>query len=61
MIAVMRAIGIPNGTSAVGYRTGDLAALVDGVVPQQRLLMNAPCEITPAILATLFEGAQQYW
>lgn len=61
VISLMRAIGIPNGTSAVGYRTGDLAALVDGVVSQQRLLMNAPCEITPAILATLFEGAQRYW
>lgn len=61
VIRLMRAIGIPNGTGGVGYDASDITALVDGVVPQQRLLGNAPCEITRATLATLFEGAQRYW
>lgn len=61
VIELMRAIGIPNGTSGVGYGIGDIQTLVDGVVPQQRLLANAPCAITPVVLATLFENAQRYW
>jgi alcohol dehydrogenase class IV len=61
VIELMRAIGIPNGTSGVGYRAADIPALVDGVVPQHRLLVNAPCEITRDTLTGLFEGAQRYW
>jgi hydroxyacid-oxoacid transhydrogenase len=61
VIAIMRAIGIPNGTSAVGYTAADIPALADGVLPQQRLLVNAPCEITRATLADLFAGAERYW
>jgi alcohol dehydrogenase class IV len=61
VIELMRAIGIPNGTAGVGYDARDIPALVDGVLPQQRLLGNAPCEITRDTLATLFEGAQRYW
>ena len=30
-------------------------------IPQQRLLVNAPCEITPATLAELFTAAERYW
>jgi alcohol dehydrogenase class IV len=61
VIELMRAIGTPNGISSVGYDAGDIPALVDGVVPQQRLLGNAPCEITKSTLSTLFERAQRYW
>ncbi|MBA2541811.1 MAG: iron-containing alcohol dehydrogenase [Deltaproteobacteria bacterium] len=61
VIEVMRAIGTPNGISAVGYEATDIPSLVDGVVPQQRLLGNAPCEITKSTLAHLFERAQRYW
>ena len=60
VIELMRATAIPNGLAGVGY-TGDVAALVDGVTPQQRLLGNAPCAITPAVLAALFDDARSYW
>jgi len=61
VVELMRAIGIPNGTAAVGYTRADLALLVEGVMPQQRLLTNAPCEITRDTLGELFTQAEHYW
>jgi alcohol dehydrogenase class IV len=61
VIGLMRAIAIPNGLTGVGYAGADIPALVDGTLPQQRLLGNAPCELPPPTLAALFEGALQYW
>jgi alcohol dehydrogenase class IV len=61
VIRLMRAIGIPNGLVGVGYGTADVADLVDGTLPQQRLLANAPCELSRATLSTLFERALHYW
>jgi alcohol dehydrogenase class IV len=61
VIRLMRAIGIPNGLTAVGYGQADLEALVDGTLKQQRLLANAPCELPGPALTALFEGALAYW
>ncbi len=61
VVELMRAIGIPNGTAGVGYATADIPALVEGVMPQQRLLTNAPCAITRDTLAELFTSAERYW
>jgi len=61
VIELMRATGIPNGVAGVGYARADIAALVAGTLPQQRLLGNAPCAITEPLLATLFERALHYW
>jgi alcohol dehydrogenase class IV len=61
VIATMRAIAVPNGIAGVGYGTGDIAALVDGAAPQQRLLANAPYPIGRPELAELFERALHYW
>jgi hydroxyacid-oxoacid transhydrogenase len=61
VIELMRAIGMPNGIAGVGYTAQDIHALVEGVLPQQRLLTNAPCAITPPILTQLFESAERYW
>lgn len=61
VIDLMRAIAIPNGLSGVGYDRGDIPALVDGTIPQQRLLGNAPCELPAPTLTALFEGALSYW
>ena len=44
LIRIMRAVGMPNGLSAVGYAEADCATLADGAWPQQRLLQNAPIE-----------------
>ena len=61
LIRIMRAVGMPNGLSAVGYAEEDCATLADGAWPQQRLLQNAPVESDKAMLADMFGGALRYW
>jgi hydroxyacid-oxoacid transhydrogenase len=61
LIGIMRAAGVPNGLSAVGYADADCPSLADGAWPQQRLLQNAPIECDKSLLAELFGGAVQYW
>ncbi len=61
LIRIMRAVDMPNGLSGVGYTDDDVAALTDGAFPQQRLLQNAPREMTKPVLAELFRRALRYW
>ena len=61
LIRMMRATGIPNGIGGVGYGERDLAALSEGAYAQQRLMTNAPREITKDNLGQLFRGALAYW
>lgn len=61
ILRLMRAIAMPNGVGGVGYTAADIDALVEGTLPQQRLLGNAPCELPRETLVTLFERALRYW
>ena len=61
LIRIMRAVGMPNGLSGVGYTEDDVTALTEGAYPQQRLLQNAPREMTKPVLADLFRQAMRYW
>jgi hydroxyacid-oxoacid transhydrogenase len=61
LIRIMRAVGMPNGLSGVGYTDEDVAILTEGAQPQQRLLQNAPREMTKPVLAELFRKAMRYW
>jgi alcohol dehydrogenase class IV len=61
LIRIMRAVGMPNGLSGVGYTDDDAAALTEGAYPQQRLLQNAPREMTKPVLGDLFRQAMRYW
>jgi alcohol dehydrogenase class IV len=61
VVALMRAIDLPNGLGGVGYGVADLDALVAGTLPQQRLLGNAPCPLPASTLAALFASALTYW
>jgi len=58
---LMRDIGIPNGIGAVGYGEGDVDALVEGALKQQRLLATAPRQATAEDLADVFTGSLQLW
>jgi alcohol dehydrogenase class IV len=61
LIHLMRAVGIPNGLSGVGYTEADVDALTEGAYPQQRLLQNAPREMSRPVLGGLFRQALRYW
>ncbi|OBI66293.1 hydroxyacid-oxoacid transhydrogenase [Mycobacterium sp. E796] len=61
LIRIMRAVGMPNGLAGVGYTEDDVTALTEGAYPQQRLLQNAPREMTKPVLGDLFRQAMRYW
>ncbi|OBG33828.1 hydroxyacid-oxoacid transhydrogenase [Mycobacterium sp. E3198] len=61
LIRIMRAVGMPNGLGGVGYTDDDVTALTEGAHPQQRLLQNAPREMSKPVLADLFRQAMRYW
>ncbi|MFL5349392.1 MAG: hydroxyacid-oxoacid transhydrogenase [Hyalangium sp.] len=61
LIQIMRAVGMPNGLSGVGYSEADLEPLTAGAWPQQRLLQNAPREMSQPVLTQLFRQAMHYW
>jgi len=61
VIALSRAVAIPNGIAGVGYAAADIPDLVSGTLPQQRLLANAPCEVDGECLRALFDNALSYW
>ena len=61
IVELMRACSMPNGLRGVGYGDEDVEALTRGAHAQQRLLVNAPCEMTPSVLEALFREAMQYW
>jgi alcohol dehydrogenase class IV len=61
LIHLMRAVGIPNGLQGVGYTEADATALTEGAYPQQRLLQNAPREMSKPVLTELFRQALRYW
>jgi alcohol dehydrogenase class IV len=58
---LMRDIGMPNGVGAVGFGEGDVPALVDGTMKQQRLLATAPIDVTEDDVAGIFRRSMQLW
>lgn len=61
LIGMMRATGIPNGISGVGYGEPDIPALAEGAFAQQRLLKNSPVPVSQSDLESLYRGALRYW
>ena len=61
LIEMMRAVNFPNGLNAVGYTDADAEALAERAFPQQRVIKNAPRDVTKSSLAELFKGAMRYW
>ena len=58
---MMKATGIPNGVGGVGYVDADVASLTKGAWAQQRLMTNAPRDVSENDLAGLYRSAMRYW
>ncbi|SDC80389.1 Alcohol dehydrogenase, class IV [Geodermatophilus telluris] len=58
---LMRDIDIPNGIGAVGFGEGDVPALVEGAMKQQRLLATCPRDVTEDDLAGVFTRSIELW
>ena len=46
---------------AVGYSSGDIPALVEGTLKQQRLLASCPKPVTEDDLGGIFERSLELW
>lgn len=58
---MMKASNMPNGISDVGYGDDDVESLAQGAFMQQRLLGNAPCEVSMGDLENMYKQAIRYW
>jgi hydroxyacid-oxoacid transhydrogenase len=61
IIRLMRAVGMPNGLSAVGYAPADVDALVAGALPQHRVVKLSPRPVVAADLKQLFLDSMALW
>ncbi|MGQ9599107.1 MAG: hydroxyacid-oxoacid transhydrogenase [Anaerolineae bacterium] len=58
---LMRRTGMPNGLSAVGYGPEDVDALVEGTLPQHRVIKLSPRPVDAAALRQLFLDSMVCW
>jgi hydroxyacid-oxoacid transhydrogenase len=57
LLELMRDVGVPMGLRALGYDVGDVDALVEGALKQQRLLVVAPREAGPEELGAILRAS----
>jgi hydroxyacid-oxoacid transhydrogenase len=60
-VTLMKKTGMPNGLSAVGYTAKDVDKLVEGTLPQRRVLNISPRPVTPDNLRALFLESMTCW
>jgi hydroxyacid-oxoacid transhydrogenase len=61
LIKIMKAVGMPNGLSAVGFTEADVEALAEGTLPQHRVTKLSPRPADKQDLMALFRAALRYW
>ena len=61
VIGLMKRLGIPKLLAAVGYTKADIPRLVEGTLPQHRVLKLSPRPVEPEDLAAIFEDAMRCW
>ncbi|MFC1885832.1 hydroxyacid-oxoacid transhydrogenase [Thermodesulfobacteriota bacterium] len=61
VIDIMKALNIPNGLGAIGYTKADIPKLVEGTLPQHRVIKLSPRPVGEAELTRIFEDAMMYW
>ncbi|KAI8128586.1 putative hydroxyacid-oxoacid transhydrogenase, mitochondrial [Lucilia cuprina] len=57
----MQKAGIENGLKGLGFNTSDIPALVEGTLPQERIIKLAPREQSREQLAKLFENSMEIY
>lgn len=61
IIKIMKATGMPNGLSAVGFTENDVEKLAEGTIPQHRVTKLSPRQADKNDLMNLFRDAMRYW
>jgi hydroxyacid-oxoacid transhydrogenase len=57
LLELMHDVGVPTGLRELGYDVGDVDALVDGALKQQRLLVVSPREAGPEELGAILRAS----
>ncbi len=61
LIKLMQRLHVPNGLSAVGYTKDDIPALVEGTLPQHRVIKLSPRPVGREEFMQLFEKSMVIW
>jgi len=61
LVELMQRLKVPNGLSAVGYTKDDIPALVEGTLPQHRVIKLSPQPVGAEELTRLFEQSMVIW
>jgi hydroxyacid-oxoacid transhydrogenase len=61
LVALMKAVGMPNGLNAVGITDADLDGLVKGTLPQARITQLSPRVPTEADYRQMFVDSMTIW
>jgi hydroxyacid-oxoacid transhydrogenase len=61
LVQLMHDLRMPNGLHALGYANEDIAALVEGTLPQHRVTKLSPKPAGPEELAGIFENSMAIW
>ena len=61
VIDVMKKVGMPNGLKAVGFTEDDIPALVEGVLPQHRVIKLSPRPASAEDFRQMFLGSMTIW
>jgi hydroxyacid-oxoacid transhydrogenase len=61
IIEFMKCLQIPNGLSGVDYTREDIPRLVEGTLPQHRVIKLSPRPVGREELTRIFEDAMVYW
>lgn len=61
LIQLMQRLHVPNGLSAIGYTREDIPALVEGTLPQHRVIKLSPRPAGREEFTQLFENSMVLW
>ena len=61
IISLIKKIGIPNGLNGVGYSSNDIDDLVEGTMPQQRVISLSPRPVNKEDIRNLFTDSMKLW
>lgn len=61
IVTLMRRVNMPNGLSAIGYSPADIDRLVEGTLPQHRVVKLSPRPVDAPELRRLFTDSMTLW
>ena len=61
IVRLMQRVNVPNGLSAIGYSGNDLDKLVEGTLPQHRVVKLSPRPVGAEELRALFSDSMTLW